>query len=114
MKNFTDTALHVYFAGTLRICGCDSCRSLWYFTFNGAECSSPGPLKVRSTCKPAGTTIFFVTAILKVTVIISTRERCEWDSGLKVATLAITVPTQAQAGGRCPGSSLKKLLKRDD
>ena len=35
------------------------------------------PLKVRSTCKLAGTAIFFVTAILKVTVITSTRERCE-------------------------------------
>ena len=69
------------------------------------------PLKVRSTCKLAGTAIFFVTAILKVTVIISTRERCEWDSGLKSVPLTTTVPTQAQTGGRCPGSSLKKLLK---
>ncbi|KAL9975809.1 hypothetical protein ACROYT_G013014 [Oculina patagonica] len=45
MKNFTDTALHVYFAGNLRIRGCDSCCSRWYFTFNGAECSSPGPIE---------------------------------------------------------------------
>ncbi len=45
MKNFTDTALHVYFAGNLRIHGCDDCCSRWYFTFNGAECSSPGPIE---------------------------------------------------------------------
>ncbi|XP_078368046.1 collagen triple helix repeat-containing protein 1-like [Oculina patagonica] len=44
MKNFTDTALHVYFAGTLRVGFCDGCCSRWYFTFNGAECSSPGPI----------------------------------------------------------------------
>ncbi|KAL9975800.1 hypothetical protein ACROYT_G013004 [Oculina patagonica] len=44
MKNFTDTALHVYFAGNLRIHGCDTCCSRWYFTFNGAECSSPGSI----------------------------------------------------------------------
>lgn len=44
MKNFTDTSLHVYFAGNLRISGCDGCCSRWYFTFNGAECSSPGPI----------------------------------------------------------------------
>ena len=69
------------------------------------------PLKVRSTCKLAGTAIFFVTAILKVTVIISPRERCEWDSGLKSVPLTLTVPTQAQTGERFPGSSLKKLLK---
>ena len=44
MKNFTDTALHVYFAGNLRIYGCDVCCSRWYFTFNGTECSSPGSI----------------------------------------------------------------------
>ena len=38
----TQTALHVYFAGNLRIASCDNCCSRWYFTFNGAECSSPG------------------------------------------------------------------------
>jgi len=44
-KNFTDTALHVYFAGNLRIAYYDDCCSRWYFTFNGAECSSPGPIE---------------------------------------------------------------------
>lgn len=42
MKNYTQTALHVYFAGNLRIASCNNCCSRWYFTFNGAECSSPG------------------------------------------------------------------------
>jgi len=45
MKNFTDTALHVYFAGNLRVGGCDNCCSRWYFKFNGAECSSPGTIE---------------------------------------------------------------------
>ncbi|XP_078368044.1 collagen triple helix repeat-containing protein 1-like [Oculina patagonica] len=44
VKNFTNTALHVYFAGNLRIYNCDDCCSRWYFTFNGAECSSPGSI----------------------------------------------------------------------
>jgi len=45
MKNYTDTALHVYFAGNLRIYNCDQCCNRWYFTFNGTECSSPGPIE---------------------------------------------------------------------
>ena len=69
------------------------------------------PLTVRSTCEPAGTTIFTVTAILKVTVITSTKERREWDSGLEVAPLATRMLTRIQAGGQCPGSSLKKFPK---
>ncbi|XP_078368055.1 collagen triple helix repeat-containing protein 1-like [Oculina patagonica] len=44
VKNFTDTALHVYFAGNLRIASCDICCNRWYFTFNGVECGSPGPI----------------------------------------------------------------------
>ena len=43
-KNFTDTALHVYWTGTLRVHGCSSCCKRWYFTFNGAECSAPLPI----------------------------------------------------------------------
>ena len=69
------------------------------------------PLTVRSTCEPARTTIFIVTAILKVTVITSTRERCEWDSGLEVATLATRILTRARVGRHCPGSSLKRFQK---
>ena len=67
------------------------------------------PLTVRSTCKPARTTIFTVTAILKVTVTTSTRERCKWDSGLEVVTLATRMLTHTQAGRPCPGSSLKRF-----
>ena len=69
------------------------------------------PLTVRSTCKPAGTTVFTVTAILKVTVITSTRERCEWDSGLEVATLATRMLTRTRVGRQCPGFSLKRCQK---
>lgn len=44
-KNFSDTSLRVYFAGNLRIYKCNQCCSRWYFTFNGAECSAPGPIE---------------------------------------------------------------------
>ena len=44
VKKYPDTALYVYYAGNLRIYGCDRCCSRWYFTFNGAECSSPGTI----------------------------------------------------------------------
>jgi len=43
-KNFSDTSLHVYWTGVLRVYNCDSCCKRWYFTFNGAECSGPLPI----------------------------------------------------------------------
>ncbi|XP_078367972.1 uncharacterized protein LOC144651826 [Oculina patagonica] len=43
-KNFSDTALHVYWTGVLRNHGCDGCCKRWYFTFNGAECAAPLPI----------------------------------------------------------------------
>ena len=43
-KNFSDTALHVYWTGTLRIASCTGCCKRWYFTFNGAECAAPLPI----------------------------------------------------------------------
>ena len=66
------------------------------------------PLTVCSTCKPAA--IFTVTAILKATVITSTRERCELDSGLEVA-LATRILTRTRVGRQCPGFSLKRYQK---
>ncbi|CAH3184927.1 unnamed protein product [Porites evermanni] len=44
VKKYPDTSLHVYYAGNLRIALCDKCCSRRYFTFNGAECSSPGTI----------------------------------------------------------------------
>ena len=44
VKKYPDTALHVYYAGNLGIYRCDRCCSRWYFSFNGAECSSPGTI----------------------------------------------------------------------
>ena len=43
-KNFSDTSLHVYWTGVLRITKCDVCCKRWYFTFNGAECAAPLPI----------------------------------------------------------------------
>ena len=113
MKNFTDTSLHVYFAGNLRIRRCDGCCSRWYFTFDSMVPSAAllGLLKARSTCELARITIFIVTAMLEVTVITFTRERCEWDSGLEAATMASRMLTRTLAGLQCPGSSLKRCQK---
>ena len=71
-----------------------------------------GLLTVHSTCRLAGTTIFTVTATSKVTVITFTRERCEWDSGLEIVTVATRVPTQTLVLVlQYRGSSLKKYQK---
>ena len=43
-KNFSDTSLHVYWTGVLRISNCDTCCKRWYFTFNGTECATPLPI----------------------------------------------------------------------
>ena len=43
-KKYPDTSLHVYYAGNIGIYNCASCCSRWYFSFNGAECSSPGTI----------------------------------------------------------------------
>ena len=42
-------------------------------------------LTVHSSCEQVQTTIFTVTATLKVTAITFKKERCEWDSGLESA-----------------------------
>ncbi|KAL9975700.1 hypothetical protein ACROYT_G012891 [Oculina patagonica] len=43
-KNFSDTSLHVYWTGVLRVTSCNSCCKRWYFIFNGAECAAPLPI----------------------------------------------------------------------
>ena len=50
-------------------------------------------LTVHSTCKQAETTIFIVTATLKVTAITFRKERCEWDSRLESASQDISLLT---------------------
>ena len=68
-----------------------------------------GLLKVCSIYKlAAGTTILIVTAILRVTVITFTKERCEWDSGLESVSVATRWLTRTQAGSHGPGYSLKR------
>ena len=43
-KKFSDSSLHVYWTGALRIYNCNACCKRWYFTFNGAECTGPLPI----------------------------------------------------------------------
>ena len=43
-KCHSNTLLHVYYSGNIRISGCSQCCNRWYFTFNNAECSSPGAI----------------------------------------------------------------------
>ncbi|XP_071824897.1 collagen triple helix repeat-containing protein 1-like [Apostichopus japonicus] len=40
-KQYSDTALWVYYGGNLRLYACSGCCKRWYITFNGNECSSP-------------------------------------------------------------------------
>ena len=35
------TGLRVFYSGNLRLYNCHGCCRRWYFTFNGAECSTP-------------------------------------------------------------------------
>ena len=55
-------------------------------------------LTVHSTCEQAETTIFTVTATLKVTATTFRKERCEWDSRLENASQDKSLLTQALVG----------------
>ena len=55
-------------------------------------------LTVHSTCEQAETTIFSVTATLKVTAITFRKERCEWDSWLENALQEISLLTPTLVG----------------
>ena len=55
-------------------------------------------LTVHSTCEQAETTIFTVTATLKVTAITFRKERCEWDSRLESAAQDIDLLTLTLVG----------------
>ena len=55
-------------------------------------------LTEHSTCIQAETTIFTVTATLKVTAITFRKERCEWDSRLESASQAISLLTPTLVG----------------
>ena len=68
-------------------------------------------LTVHSTCEQVQTTIFTVTATLKVTAITFKKERCEWDSGLESALQAISLLTPILVGIQAIVSSLRKYQK---
>lgn len=37
--------MRVFWNGDFRIYNCDLCCKRWYFTFNGAECTTPGTIE---------------------------------------------------------------------
>ncbi|CAH3198526.1 unnamed protein product, partial [Porites evermanni] len=43
-KTSDNTALRVFWNGDFRVTNCHDCCHRWYFTFNGAECSSPAAI----------------------------------------------------------------------
>ncbi|CAH3188704.1 unnamed protein product, partial [Porites evermanni] len=43
-KKSDNTALRVFWNGDFRVANCHNCCNRWYFTFNGAECSSPAAI----------------------------------------------------------------------
>ena len=57
-------------------------------------------LTVHSTWQQAETTIFTVTATLKVTATTFRKERCEWDSRLENASQAKSLLTPTLVGIR--------------
>ena len=57
-------------------------------------------LTVHSTCEQEETTIFTVTATLKVTAITFRKDRCEWDSGLENASQDTSLLTPTLVGIR--------------
>ena len=61
----------------------------------------PCQLKVLCTC---------VSAILRGTVITSTKAMCAWDSGSVIVRDTVEVMTPTQARIQCPGSLSKKFL----
>ena len=68
------------------------------------------PLTELSTCRQAVIKISFASAILRGTVITSTKERCAWDSGSATALPMETLMAK-QDGIQCPVYLLKKFLK---
>ena len=43
-KTSDTTGLRVFWNGNLRLYGCHACCRRWYFTLNGAECSTPAAI----------------------------------------------------------------------
>ncbi|XP_068714100.1 collagen triple helix repeat-containing protein 1-like [Montipora capricornis] len=43
-KCHNNTLLHVYYSGNIRISGSNPICNRWFFTFNNAECGSPGAI----------------------------------------------------------------------
>ena len=68
------------------------------------------PLTELSTCRQAVIKISIASAILRGTVITSTKERCGWDSGSAIAPDMETLMA-TQDGSQCPVYLLKKFLK---
>ena len=69
------------------------------------------PLTVHSTREQAETTIFTVTATLKVTAITFRKGRCKWDSRLESASRDRSLLTPTLVGIQWIVSSLKKYRK---
>lgn len=82
-KNFSDTVLHVYWTGVLRVTSCTTCCKRWYFTFNGAV---PQPID-GIVYLEGQLRILTVSVILRVTATTSTKERCAWDSGSAIVAV---------------------------
>ena len=69
------------------------------------------PLTGWLTCKQALVKISIVSAILRGTVTTLTKDKCAWDSGSEIAADLGTL-MGTQDGIQCPGSLLKRFLKR--
>ena len=109
-KNFTDTALHVAWTGTLRVHGCTGCCKRWYFIFNGAECSSPLPIDVVVYLGSSGKTQD-PHRVRHIERHCNSIHKGKVRVGFWVGNCPGYGNADAWVGIQCPKSSLKKFLK---
>ena len=103
-KNFSDTALHVYWTGTLRTYASNGCKR-WYFTFNGTECSAPLPIDGVVYVHSTTVNPIRVRHIEGYCNNIHKGKPCAWDSGLVNAKGTMETMTPTQDIVLCPASS---------
>ena len=68
------------------------------------------PLTELTSCRQAVIKVIIASAILRGTVITSTKGRCAWDSGSAIASPLETLMA-TQDGIQCPVYLMKKFLK---
>ena len=112
-KKLSDnTALRVSWTGALRIYNCDSCCSRWYFTFNGAECSSPAAIDGGVYMRyGSGSRLKNLHRVRHIEGVCEKIHKGTVRVGFGSANVPVTnLPMLTQAGPESPGCTWKKYL----